>query len=74
MIEVDARARWRELILVSGRKAFGDASGTDAESVSRHLYALQSDRLRPMSYQLKNLVKRVQMSGKYQTVFARITR
>lgn len=38
MIEVDAHARWRELILVSGRKAFGDASETDAESVSRHFF------------------------------------
>ena len=38
MIEVDAHARWRELILVFGRKAFGDASETDAESVSRHFF------------------------------------
>ena len=38
MIEVDAHARWRELIFVFGRKAFGDASETDAESVSRHFF------------------------------------
>ena len=38
MIEVDAHARWRELILVSGRKAFGDASETDAESDLRHFF------------------------------------
>ena len=38
MIEVDAHVRWRELILVFGRKAFGDASETDAESVSRHFF------------------------------------
>ena len=38
MIEVDAHARWRELILVSGWKAFGDAENTDAESGSRHFF------------------------------------
>ena len=73
MIKVDARVKARAETL-SGRTAFGDASESDAESDSRHLYALQSDRLRPMSYQLKNLVKRAQMSGKCQTAFARITR
>ena len=41
MIEVDARARWRELMLVSGRKAFGDASISDAISGSRRFYVLR---------------------------------
>ena len=68
MIKVDARVKARADTL-SGRTAFGDASESDAESDSRRFYAQQSDRQPPMGYQLKNLVKRAQMSGKCQTVF-----
>ena len=40
MIKVDAHVKARADTL-SGRTAFGDASESDAESDSRHLYALR---------------------------------
>ena len=40
MMKVDARVKARAETL-SGRKAFGDAENTDAESDSRRFYALR---------------------------------
>ena len=44
-MKVDARVKARAETL-SGRKAFGDAENTDAESDSRRLYALQLRKVR----------------------------